>query len=100
MTFTSQDIPLLLSLMGCAIALWSARMASRQAGSARKQADISESTAMLQEIQTLYASRYQALEGRCATIESDARLFRVHAERCETELKKLQEQLIGRKHEA
>ena len=100
MTFTSQDIPLLLSLMSCVIAMWSARMSAHQAGAATKQADISESATMLQEIQTLYASRYQALEGRCATIESDARLFRVHAERCETELKKLQEQLMARKQNA
>lgn len=61
-----------------------------QADIARQQVAVARESNMLEEIQTLYAAKYQALQSRCETIENDNRVYKEHARRCEEELRKLQ----------
>ncbi len=90
---TSVEIGLLISLGANSIALWAAwsawkqrQMAAYGMTIAARQVSVTEEANKLQEIQILYAAKYQALETRFTDMEQEARTFRAHAKWCEDEL--------------
>lgn len=104
------DIGLLISICAILIALWSGRSALTQAqaslsqassardqaGSARSQAN----SAKIEELTAQWSARLQAMQGRYDLLNDkleraleDVAFFRAHAERCEHDIKILQEKM-------
>lgn len=89
MTIDGSHLPSIIAGIALIISAWSARSSASQVAMAQRRAELDAAKAKIDEMQALYGARYAGLEERCKAFERDAIMFKLHAERCEEDLRRL-----------